>query len=88
MKPIDTTARTVEALARETERSIEPFRNSVFKRFPTLFTLLVTFGVAATFFGFERFFEVVPFFNDHPISTLVIGLTILVLTGKLYAKLG
>ncbi len=88
MEPIDTTARTVEALARETEKSIEPFRKTVFKRFPILFTLLVTFGVAATFFGFERFFQIVPLFNDHPISTLVIGLTVLVVTGKLYAKLG
>lgn len=88
MDPLKSTAQTVETLARETDRSIEPLRNSVFKRFPILFTLLVTFGVAATFFGFERFFETVPFFYNHPIITILMGLAILVLTGKLYAKLG
>jgi hypothetical protein len=67
---------------------IEPVRKTLFKRFPTLFTIIVTFGVGATFFGIERVFATIPLFNDHPWFTLMCGLIVLVITGKLYAKLG
>ncbi len=68
--------------------AIEPVRRSLFKRFPIIATLAVTFGVGATFFGIERVFATIPLFNDHPWFTLTLGILTLLITGKLYAKLG
>lgn len=71
-----------------TDKTIAPLRQSIFRRFPMLFTILVTFGVGATFFGIERVFALTPVFNEHPWLTLGLGLFVLMITGKLYAKLG
>jgi hypothetical protein len=78
----------IHDVVEETHRSISPIRRTIFRRFPMLFTLLVTFGVAATFFALERIFAVTPIFNNHPWFTLSCGLFVLLVTGKLYAKLG
>ncbi len=78
----------VDTAIEYTERTIEPLRQSVFKRFPTLFTLLVTFGIGATFFAIERILALTALFNDHPWYTLALGLLTLIVTGKLYVKLG
>jgi hypothetical protein len=78
----------IEQPLMEADKVIAPVRTSLFKRFPTLFTLIVTFGVGATFFGIERVFATIPLFNEHPWFTLTLGLVLLGVTGKLYAKLG
>lgn len=70
------------------DKLIDPYRQSAFKRFPTLFTLLVTIGVAATFFGLERLMQKTPSIYEHPAITLCVGLLILIVTGRLYKKLG
>jgi uncharacterized integral membrane protein len=62
-------------------------RDSVFARFPLVFTLLGTFGVVATLYGFQHLIDKVPLFVNNPLIPLAIGLTILVLTGTLYKKL-
>ena len=63
-------------------------REVAFKRFPFLFTLLGSFGLVATFYGFEGLIDQVPFFNNNPVLILITGLIILLLTGGLYKKLG
>lgn len=78
----------VGELTDETDRFVEPYRRSVFKRFPVIFMLLVTFGVAATFFGFERIIAETAWLNGRPWLILGVGLITLVLTGRLYKKLG
>ncbi len=85
--PLDPLGR-VDMVIEHTEKSIEPLRQSVFKRFPTLFTLLATFGIGATFFAIERILALSPLFNNHPWYTLLLGIFVLILTGKLYSKLG
>jgi cation transport ATPase len=85
---INDTIEQVDAVVETTNKAIAPIRQSVFKRFPGFFTLLVTFGVAATFFAIERILATTPIFNEHPWYTLMLGILILVVTGKLYAKLG
>jgi hypothetical protein len=65
-----------------------PVRGSLLKRFPVLFTLLVTFGVVMTFLGAEQLVMSVPILFNNPILTLIIGVTTLVITGTLYKKLG
>ena len=71
-----------------TLKGTETIRKTLFRRFPIFFTGVVAFGAGATFYGLERGFETVPFFFDHPWRTLAIGLVVLFITGKLYAKLG
>jgi hypothetical protein len=66
---------------------VEPVRQSAFKRFPVFFTLLVTFGLSAVVFGFERLISEVAYLNERPLLILIIGVCILAATGKLYKKL-
>lgn len=63
-------------------------RESVFSRFPLLFTLLGAFGVVATFYGFERIIDKIDFFADNPFILLATGIITLILTGTLYKRLG
>lgn len=62
-------------------------REAVFSRFPLVFTLLGSFGLVATFYGFERLIDEVPALSDNPLILLATGLTILIITGSLYKKL-
>ena len=62
-------------------------RESAFNRFPLLFTLLATFGVVATFYGFERLIDKIDFFSDNPFILLGAGIITLIITGTLYKKL-
>lgn len=87
-KSVTSVTKTVESAMLRTEQVIEPIRQSVFKRFPTFFTLLVTIGASATFFGIERVITSVPWLDTRPWLILGFGLLILVLTGRLYKKLG
>ena len=66
---------------------IAPTRQSILKRFPILFSLLVTFGVATTFLGFEKIVSEIDFLNEHPFVMLILGISILATTGTLYKKL-
>ena len=63
-------------------------RESVFSRFPLLFTILGTFGVVATFYGFEHLIDRVSFFANNPFILLCVGLLTLLATGTLYKRLG
>ena len=66
---------------------IEPVRSSILKRFPVLFSLLTTFGVSTTFYGFEKVVDEIPVLNTHPFLMLILGMGILAFTGTLYKKL-
>lgn len=69
------------------EKTVNPIRENVLKKFPVLFLLTVTFGVIATFTGMEQIMLSVPLFKDNPWFILGIGMLILILTGTLYKKL-
>lgn len=83
---------TVENLTVETGKTVEvyvePVRKSILKRFPVMFMLLVTSGVAATFLGIERIILEYKILDEQPELILLLGLSILVFTGRLYKKLG
>ena len=85
---LDTVENVFDSAEREIDQVFQPVRESVFKRFPIIFILLVTFGVSATFFGFERMLMEISFVYERPILMLFIGVLTLVLTGTLYKKLG
>ncbi len=78
---------TVEAVTKKLDAVIAPSRTTVAKRYPTLFTLLATFGVAATFLGFEQLLLTFEILERYPLVLFLIGVGILALTGTLYKKL-
>jgi hypothetical protein len=61
-------------------------RDGVFQRFPLLFTLLGTFGLVATLYGFENIMDEIGL-SERPFLLLGIGIITLVITGGLYKKL-
>lgn len=63
-------------------------RESVFAKFPLLFTLLGTFGLVATFYGFEGIINKIDLLANNPVILLGVGLLALIATGTLYKKLG
>ena len=69
-------------------KNLEHRRKSVFERFPMLFTLLGSFGLVATFYGFEGIINRIPALANHPIVLLLTGVGILIGTGTLYKRLG
>ena len=85
---IDSVTKKVEGVVLSTERIVDPFRQSLFKRFPILATLLVAFGVASTFFGIERIITNIPWLNERPFLIFFMGVSALIISGKLYQKLG
>lgn len=72
---------------RELVRKLLYKRQMVFEKYPLPFALMVTFGVVATFYGFEGIIDQVDYLKDNPIILLVTGLATLTLTGTLYSKL-
>lgn len=85
---VSTVEKTVSSVMQEADSYVEPVRKSAFTRFPTLFIILVTFGVATTFFGFERLIADIAFLNNRPLLILLLGVSVLAGTGTLYKKLG
>lgn len=75
-----------EAEARVVDRLLKR-RQSAFQRFPLLFTMLTTFGLVATLYGFERLIDKVEYLSDNPFILLGVGLVTLIITGTLYKKL-
>jgi hypothetical protein len=58
------------------------------EKFPLTYALLATFGVACVFAGINRIITKVDFLNDHPITLVAVGLSLLLITGAAYKKLG
>lgn len=59
-KEVGGVVRTVEDVVTQTDHVFGAYRQSVFKRFPILFALLVGFGGATTFYGIERVIAEMP----------------------------
>ncbi len=85
-------AALLEQVISDTEKKIEeritPIRREVTKRFPTLFLLLSTFGLIATYLAMEQLLLQYNITQENPVLLLIIGVGILVFTGTLYKKLG
>lgn len=66
---------------------VVPVRKTILHRFPTIFGLLVTVGVVAVLLGIEQIILKYQILVGHPELILLIGVSILAFTGKLYKKL-
>jgi|AntRauTorckE6833_2_1112554.scaffolds.fasta_scaffold00016_82 hypothetical protein len=62
-------------------------KRSAFERFPVIFTMLGSFGLVATFYGFEKLIDSSDFLSSNPWLTLATGISLLVFTGSLYDRL-
>lgn len=58
------------------------------EKFPLTYALIATFGVACVFAGINRMIARVELLNNHPIALVILGLTVLLMTGAAYKKLG
>ena len=87
-KIVDTVEKTIETIENHSEEVIRPVRETLFKRFPITFVLIVAFGVSAVITSSELLFMKIEFFVAHPSVLLLIGLTVLAATGKFRQKLG
>lgn len=88
IKVADEAHRAAEDAFSRAEKMTEPYRESLIRRYPVVFTLLATFGLVITFYGFERVIAEIAWLNERPLLILIFGLTILAGTGKLFKKLG
>lgn len=86
-KAIDMFDGVVTKTAKDMNGYISPLRTSVLTRFPIVFSLLTTLGVATTFLGFEKIVSNISFLDQHPVIMLILGISILAATGTLYKKL-
>ncbi len=66
---------------------VAPVRKSILARFPVLFGFLVTIGAAAVILGVEQILLKYQILVNHPELILLIGLSLLAFTGRLYKKL-
>ena len=66
---------------------VAPVRKTIFRRFPVLFSLLVTLGVSATVLGLEQILLQYQILQESPVLIFLFGMSILIFTGTLYKKL-
>lgn len=84
---VEAEMKKLEEMGGSVSGKFKNFRNSAFTRFPMLFVLLTSFGLVATFYGFEKVIDQIPYFTENPHMILVTGVSILLFTGALYKKL-
>jgi uncharacterized integral membrane protein len=75
-----TTVKTMDAY-------VAPVRKSILQRFPVLFGLMATIGAAAVILGIEQLILKYKILVNHPELILLIGISMLAFTGRLYKKL-
>lgn len=89
--PVDDFLQLADTATTKTTKVVDtyvaPVRNSMVKRFPVMFGLLVTIGVTAMFLGIEQLILKYKFLMEHPELILLSGVLILAFTGRLYTKL-
>jgi hypothetical protein len=57
------------------------------QKFPLGFGLAASFGLVATFYGFEGLINKIDWLNNNPWAVLGVGVAILLVTGTAYRKL-
>ena len=86
--PLSDQLKTLEGSISKLGQQVTQERDSVFEKFPILFLLFSSFGLVATFYGFEKIIDKIPYFVENPEMIFITGVVILFLSGALYKKLG
>ena len=79
--------REIEEVVKEVHDNAGRYTEPVFKRYPLLFAFLIVFSIAAILDGFRILTDEIPLFQHHPIILILLGILVLLLTGKLYESL-
>lgn len=58
------------------------------ERFPLVYAMLATFGLVCTIAGFNHIIAKIEFLNNNPITLIIFGIGLLLITGAAYKKLG
>jgi uncharacterized integral membrane protein len=66
---------------------VAPVRKTILQRFPAIFGLLATIGAAAIILGIEQILLKYQILVNHPELILLMGISLLAFTGRLYKKL-
>jgi hypothetical protein len=82
--PLKQAEDVLKGIHTETRRQFRP----LYRKYPTLFLLLITFSVAAIFHGLDVFMSQFAFFNSNPLLLVLAGIIGLFITGSLYKRLG
>jgi hypothetical protein len=86
-KKVEAEVKKLEAMGGGFGKRLLGVRNSAFTRYPLLFVLLSSFGLVATFYGFEKVIDNIAFFAENPYAILLTGIATLIFTGTLFKKL-
>ena len=77
----------LESMGGSVSKRVLGIRDSAFTKYPLIFVLLSSFGLVATFYGFEKVIDNIPFFVENPNMILISGILVLIITGTLFKKL-
>jgi hypothetical protein len=78
---------TVTRVGSSLDTYVAPVRETFIKKYPTLFGMMVTVGLIATFLGLEQMLLKFSILNDYPVLLLLFGIGLLALTGRFYKKM-
>lgn len=87
MKKVNEEIYKIKEATKNAGNTLGAYKQTAFHKFPLLFVLLSSFGLVATFYGFEKVIDSVPILQNNPIWILAVGLLALWITGSLYKKL-
>jgi hypothetical protein len=76
-----------EQKIKEVHDNLEERGRPAFQRYPMLFGGLTTLGILMALYGFERFADSIALINNNPGIVLVLGIAILIATGRLYRNI-
>jgi hypothetical protein len=74
----------VEGIIKSVHDNAGKITQPVLRKYPLLFAFLVILSVSAITHGLRDLLNEVEFFNAHPGVLILLGILVLILTGKLY----
>lgn len=77
----------LEEIGDSVSETVKHVRDNAFARFPVLLLFLSTFGLVATFYGFEKMIDQIELFQRYPVAIFAVGVVLLAITGTLFKKL-
>jgi hypothetical protein len=76
-----------EKKIKEVHDKLEERGRPAFQRYPILFGGLTTLGILMALYGFERFADSIAIIKNNPGVVLILGIGILIATGRLYKNI-
>jgi hypothetical protein len=88
-KPVQNELGKLDKLNQQEVRLLRMIQNEqklAKEKFPLIFALTATFGIVATVSGFGKTIDKIPMLRDHPYILIIIGATVLIITGAVYKR--